>query len=59
MDTAIIITVIICATLFLSLATLLFAAVRVNKRNQVNAQKWIDFTNEIHGRMEGDDDGKL
>lgn len=49
MNTAIIITVIICATLFLSLAVLLFAAVRINKHNQINAKK----------RMEGDDDGKL
>jgi len=49
MNTAIIITVIICATLFLSLATLLFAAVRINKHNQINTNK----------RMEGDDDGKL
>lgn len=49
MNTAIIITVIICATLFLSLAAVLFAAVRISKHNQINAKK----------RMEGDDDGTL
>lgn len=59
MNTAIIITVTICATLFLSLAALLFAAVRINKSNRINTEKWIDFTNEIHGRMEGDDNGEL
>lgn len=59
MNTAIIITVTICATLFLSLAALLFAAVRINKSNRINANKQIDYINKTCRRTEGSDNGEL
>ena len=67
MNTAIIITVTICVTLFLSLAALLFAAVKINKHNRSTRIRQINRGNSeyVVGVVnktqvtEGDDDGKL